>query len=134
MKRALLLMVLISALSACGGGDTKRRLQILDRSIDEYAQAMRWARYQDAEAFHKTRDGEAQKLDLEALKHVRVTGYAIRSRNIDVEVQEADIEGDLQYFLDSRGTLQRTPLKQKWWYEEKSRRWFLESEPPRFLP
>lgn len=132
MSRNLILMLIATAcLAGCGAGE-RRRLDLLDQAIVRYAQALRWQRYEDAQEYHLTREGERKKIDQAALKHIRISGYQIQEKNMGDDLTEAEVVGVMEYFNDSRGTVQQVPMKQNWWFEPDSGRWFVTGELPPF--
>jgi hypothetical protein len=132
MIRALLVILAIAALlTGCGAGN-RHRLDQLDQAVIRYAQALRWGRYEDAQEFHLTRTGERKRIDLEAMKHIRITGYVIQEKTMNDDLMEADVTGVIDYFNDSRGTVRQVPLRQTWWFESDSKRWFVSGELPEF--
>jgi hypothetical protein len=134
MNRFTAGIVILAALAGCGGSGVKTRITSLDTAITDYANALRWGRYEDAQKFHKNRDGKSVALDEHSMKDIRITGYSVRETVFNEESTEADVQAEFKYFLTSRGTLQTKVLPQKWWYEEESKRWLLESGLPDFTP
>lgn len=131
MKRLILLVIAAALLPGCTGGNRKK-LETLEEAIIHYAQALRWQRYQDAEEFQIDRQGKRHNIDEAALQHIRITGYVVRDRVVNEAVSEADVNVELEYFNDAEGTVRKTPFQQTWWYQEKSKRWFVEGELPKF--
>ncbi|MBI2993153.1 MAG: hypothetical protein HYY48_03135 [Gammaproteobacteria bacterium] len=130
--RIIICSALVLLLTACGGGSSTKRLESLEEAINHYAQAMRWGRYDDAEAFHMSRDGQRYQFNLEGLESVRITGYAVRERQLNDNLVEAEVAGEYSYFNTSYGTLRHAPFQQKWWYNTESKRWFVEGGLPEF--
>ena len=131
-KRLSILLFLSLFLVACNSINVRRRAEILDDSIDQYNVAMRWAFYNEAEAFHMSRDGVRSKIDSDALEDIRITGYSIAEKNINEELTEATVRGEISYYNTGQGTLKKTKFDHKWWYDPEQKRWFNESEPPMF--
>ena len=71
-------------------------------------------------------------INLEPMETIRVTGYHIKDKIINEDFTEASVSGELNYYHTEYGTLKKIPLSQKWWFEEESDRWFLESDFPTF--
>lgn len=133
MNRLIVIMTLV-LLAGCNGTGVKSRLKSLDESINAYAQALRWGRYDDAQQFHKTRDGERIALDEHVMADIRVTGYSVRETSFDEEGDSADVQAEFKYFITSRGTLHTKVVPQTWWYDDDGKRWFLDSGLPDFTP
>lgn len=130
----ILVSALLVLLFGCNGAGTKTRLRSLDDAINAYAQALRWGRYDDAQQFHMTRDGERIVLDEHVMADIRVTGYSVRETVFDAEGTSAQVQAEFKYFITSRGTLQSRVVPQTWWYDEESKRWFMDSGLPDFSP
>lgn len=130
----LLTVVLLTVLAGCNGTSVKSRLASLDEAINAYAQALRWARYDDAQKYHMTRDGERIVLDEHVMEDIRITAYSVRETNFDAEASTAEVQAEFKYFIASHGALQTKVLPQTWWYEEGSKRWLLDSGLPDFTP
>jgi len=130
--RIVICSALVFLLAACGGSGSAKRLENLDEAVNHYAQAMRWGRYDDAEAFHMTRDGQRLKFNLQNLEGVRITGYTVRGRQLSENLLEADVTGEYNYFNTSYGMLRHIPFQQKWWFDEETKRWFVDSALPEF--
>jgi hypothetical protein len=130
MKKWLITAAAVLLLAACNANSKK--LETLDEAIIHYAQALRWGRYQDAQAYHLDREGERRKIDEQALEHIRITRYAIKDRTLNDDVTEADVNVVLEYFNDREGTVRKTPFRQTWWYEPEAKRWYVEGDLPEF--
>jgi hypothetical protein len=131
MKKWLITAAALLLLAACNSGNS-RKIESLDEAIIRYAQALRWGRYQDAQEFQRDRSGEKWKIDEQALEHIRITRYVVQESNLNDDITEADVNVVLEYFNDSKGTVRKVPFRQTWWYEPKSKRWFVEGELPEF--
>jgi hypothetical protein len=131
IRKLIFILVASTLLVACGGVD-KYRLDQLEQAIVRYAQALRWGRYEDAQEYHLTRDGERSKIDKEAMRHIRITGYQIHEKTMNDDLMEAEVTGVMDYFNDDRGTVRQVPLRQTWWFEPSSKRWFVSGELPEF--
>lgn len=130
----LLPVLMLALLAGCAGSAAKSRLKSLDDAINAYALALRWARYDDAQQFHMTRDGERIVLDEHVMENIRVTGYAVRETAFDEEANTAEVQAEFKYFITTRGTLQTKVVPQTWWYDEESKRWLVDSGLPDFTP
>ena len=130
--RVFISIAFILLLSACSGTGSAKRLESLDEAINHYEQAMRWGRYEDAEAYHMTHDGQRLKFNLGELQKIQITAYTVRDRTLHEDLLGADVTGEYSYLSTSYGTLRHVQFQKKWWYEEKSKRWFVEGGLPDF--
>ncbi len=134
MNRLILsLLCAVTLLSACNtGGGTKNKITSLDDAINQYVFALRWGRYKDAHEYHAEADGGKPALPLDKLQQIRVTGHEIYEKNVNEEITEAIVKGEINYYHTEYGTLRKLPLNQIWWYEPESKRWYLKGEMPKF--
>ncbi|MEX2353226.1 MAG: hypothetical protein WD709_03490 [Gammaproteobacteria bacterium] len=128
------IMALLLLLSACGGGDSgvRKMVQDLDYAINDYAYALRWARTDDAVAYHVNRDGSKPDIDLSDMDAIRVTGFTITEKVLNDDVTAATVSGELNYYHNDYGTLREIEYHQSWWYEPESKKWYVESDFPEF--
>ncbi len=131
MNKMLGLLVLVM-LAGCNGTSVKSRMKSLDESINGYAQALRWGRYEDAQVFHMGRDGKRIPLDEHTMADIRVTGYSVRETALDEEGTTAEVQAEFKYFITNRGALQTIVVPQTWWHDDESHRWLLDSGLPDF--
>ena len=123
---------LLVVLSGCGGISNTKRMSILQDSIDIYVQSLRWARLDEAASYHVRRDGTKIEVDLAPMETVRVTGYSIKDKDVNDDYTEATVTGELNYYHTEYGTLKKIPLEQKWWFQQETGKWLLESDFPKF--
>lgn len=129
----VLMLCLATLLGACNsGGGVKKKMTVLEESINQYIFALRWARYQDAHEYHFEEDGSKPPLPLDKLRLIRVTGHTIFEKNVNPELTEATVKGEINYYSSEYGTVQQLPLDQVWWYEKESSRWYLKGTMPNF--
>ena len=131
IRKLILILAVATLLAGCKAGDSYR-VDLLDQAIVHYSQALRWQRYEDAQEYHMTHEGERKRIDQQALKHIRISGYQIEGKTMSDDLMEAEVVGTLEYFNDSRGTVQQAPMTQHWWFEPESKRWFVTGELPQF--
>ena len=132
MIRMLLMAVLILSLTACSGSATRDKVGNLDRAINDYAYALRWLRKNDAVAYHMSRDRTRPTIDTSALDVIRVTGFTIREKTLDEDMNGASVVGNLDYYHNEHGMLRTIEYRQDWWYDEQSKKWYIESGFPEF--
>ena len=132
MKRLVLILVMLAAAAGCGGTGPKKKLELLDEAMLQYNQALRWGRYDDAQEYHVTRDGGHGQINPADMNVIRITGLDVQNKTVNDEVTEATVSGQINYYRTDQGKLRQQPLNQVWWYEEESKRWLLDSEPPVF--
>lgn len=131
MFRKLIICCLFLLLVSCGAAD-KKKVNDLNRAIDNYVAALRWSRIDDASRLHLDRDRNRPEIDTSAMEQVRVTGYKIKKKIISDDLNEASVTSELDYYKTEYGTLKQMTLEQEWWYDEESKRWYIESGFPTF--
>ncbi|MFQ5661616.1 MAG: hypothetical protein ACE5GZ_14490 [Gammaproteobacteria bacterium] len=132
IKQISIFFIVAICLVSCSGMSTKKRLETFEESIKQYNIALRWALYTKVEDFHIKRNGERMRVDRDALKNIRITGYSVQEKTINEDLTEAVVEGEINYYNKEYGTLKKMAYTYKWWYEPESKRWFIESEFPEF--
>ncbi len=132
LKINVIYLILFLSLTACSGGLTKKKAEVLQESIKQYNIALRWAQYNKVQDYHKKRDGSDSHIDRNALKNIRVTGYTVQEKVINEELTEATVKGVIDYYNNEYATLKKIDFTYVWWYEAESKRWFNESDLPDF--
>jgi hypothetical protein len=131
-KFRLAIYVICLVIAACNGTNVKLKANSLEKAIDEYSAAWRWALYDNITAMHKNKDGGNFELDSEKLKTVRVTAYRITEKIINESVTEATVKGEIEYYYTTQGTLKKVSFEHLWWYDETRKSWFNASQIPQF--
>lgn len=132
IKSAMKMILLALLLSGCGGPAVRNNLEGLDRAIQEYAYALRWQRKEDAVSWHLNRDGSHPKIDASSMDQVRVTGFTIKDKTLDADMKGATVVGEMEYYHNEYGTVKKIEYRQSWWFEEKSKKWFVDNPFPEF--
>ncbi len=130
MKTCLLLLLATALLSGCAGLDRRDRLSKLEKSLEGYAAALRWARYSDAYDFLRARDGSKPELRLDGFENYRVADLEIIRSDLNQDETEANTYVVLRYYKDTSGTIKEHKQVQDWWYDDEAGRWFLEGDLP----
>jgi len=132
MIRKLFIFSLVLLLCACGHLQERRRVQTLDKAIDDYAYALRWKRIDDAVSYHKNKDGTKPNIDVKLMNDVRVTGFSIDKKVLGKEMMDAVVTGEFKYYKEDYGTVHTLKFEQHWWFDEDAERWYVESAFPVF--
>lgn len=131
LRYSIVLTVLLSLLLAgCAGMAQRERLRSLEKSLQEYAAALRWARYGDAHDYIWARDGTKPGLDVDGFEDYRIAGMNIIRSDLNEDETEAKVYAVVQYYSDRNATIRELKQVQDWWYHEESKRWFLEGDLP----
>ena len=131
-----LLAILISSsfvFTGCSNMAEREKVSLLQTSIRQYGQAVRWARYKNMYDFHLGKDGFKPKLILDKYKGIQVTAFnIIEDGEISDELKEADVIAEISYYDEDYATVNTIKHLQHWWYEEESKRWFIDAKLPEF--
>ena len=132
IKRCYLLCLTLLLLCACSSTGIKHRATELDDEISDYNVAMRWAMLDRIEAHHLGKNGEKKPMDRSTMDEIRVTSCNVQDKILNDDVTEAVVKGEIDYYRTDSGTLKKYTFSQNWWYNEKLKRWFIDSEYPTF--
>ena len=134
MKKLIIVLlgITILSLTGCNSSGTRKKMETLEDSINQYAFALRWGRYEDAYNYHIDEQGNKAEMHLDRLEPIRVTGFHIIEKTVNAELTEAMVKGDLNYYHNEYGTLRKAPLEQTWWYREEDKKWYLKTPFPEF--
>jgi len=130
-------LVWLLAFILCGAcADLRESLNIknqadrLNTALIAYGADLRWARYNQAYAYHAHRDGTQPQVNLERLDNFSITSFTNAAPVLNAEATEAEIPVEIKYFDEQYGTLRTLKETQKWWYNEESKHWLIESDFP----
>lgn len=118
------------SLGGCGVMKEDRRADALEAATSGYRQSIRWGYYAAAVGF--LHPDQRAKVDMEALKNIRVTSYetvqpaVIQPDNTAVELVE------IEYVLNDRQQVKSLGDRQQWRYDTDKSSWWLMSGLPRF--
>lgn len=131
MTKAIVLFFLVATITAgCSGMQSRERVGALNKVLQDYAAALRWARYSDAYDHIRAPDGSKPGLDLDRFEGYRVTGMDIIRSDLNLEETRATTYVTINYYRDTSGTIREKKEVQDWWYDEDAKRWFLDGDLP----
>lgn len=130
--RIFLVSLLTLFLYSCNGTVVRQQVGKLDEAIKQYNIALRWAMHDTLDSYHVTREGVRNQLDRKAIENIRITAFRITNKELDDEITEATVQGEISYYRNDVGTLNTLAYEQIWWYDENLKRWFMESDFPVF--
>ena len=79
---SIIMVVSVMLFSGCASLDARNQADKLERSVNEYGAALRWARHRDAINLHVTRDLKYAEVDVEYLEQFSVTSFNIISKTL----------------------------------------------------
>jgi len=128
-------VVLMAGCGTIGALDARSQSEKLERSLEQYGAALRWARYREAISFHVTQEEKFAEVDLDYLENFGITSLNILSKVIVPSsekggINEAAITAEIHYFHKEQGTVRKLKLSQIWWYNAKIKRWLMETDFP----
>ncbi len=128
----IILFILIISLCGCAKYKMKRNLNKFESAITSYGVAMRWAQYLDAYNYHVSPDGSQPPADLEKLQELSVTGIKVVDKAMDETQTEAVVKTEISYYFKDQGSIKTIKLEQRWWLNEKTKQWLIDSAFPQF--
>jgi hypothetical protein len=124
MKKAAMLTLYLMLLN-CSGQEKRVKL---DNALNDYGRAIRWGLYQNATEFGRSRSAPG----FPDSKDIRVTAYEPLRRE---QREEGDLvlqSVEIRYYDLQVGKEKRLIDEQWWRYDVSRKRWFLETDLPRF--
>lgn len=128
IRKSCIICLVLLLMSACSSTSIKHRATELNDEISDYNVAMRWSMLDRIEAHHMGKNGERKPLDRSALDEVRVTDCNVQEKILNDDATVAVVKGEIDYYRTDSGTLKKLPYTQNWWYDEKLKRWFIDSD------
>jgi len=128
----LVLIILISLLTACNGYKVQKRVNSLEAAITSYGVALRWAEYDTLYAYYVSPNGTQPPVDMNRLEELSVTGMEIKQKTVNEEQTEANVKAIVKYYIKSEGNIRELKLNQDWWYNEINKQWYIDGEFPKF--
>ena len=128
IKRSFIFVLALIFLSACVSTGIKRKTSILDDELTDYTVSLRWSMLDTIESYHKNKNGETKPLDRSAMRDIRVTNVDLQEKSLNGDVTEAVIKGEVDYYRVDSGALKKLSVTQNWWYDDKEKRWFIDSD------
>ena len=122
----ILTILAVLVLAGCQSAGIKTRARELDESITNYSVGLRWSMLDVIEQFHKERDGEHPALDRDAMEKVRITKSTVLKQDVNKDITEATIKGEIDYYMTDSGTLKKLNFSQDWWYDPEIKKWYIE--------
>ena len=128
-----LLIFLLVAITGCDRYAKKKRVTSLEKAMTSYEVALRWAQYQAAYDYHVSPDGTRPAEDLERLTEVSVTGVKQTQKILNADHTEAKVKYIISYYIKTQGTVKELKPEYKWWVNQDTGQWFIDSEFPAFF-
>lgn len=102
-------------------------------SLNNYLQLIRWGRFDTAAQYIRYRQTEVPALRARKyLDAIRVTSCEILNQASSADQKEAIVTVGIGFYHVDSGIVESFQERQVWWYEETSKRWFLEGDLPDF--
>ena len=128
IRRFYFLVLILVLLSACVDVGIKQKMSMLDDEITDYSVSLRWSMLDTIESYHRKKSGETMPLDRSAVKDIRVTGVNMEEKSMNEDLTEAVVKGEVDYYRVDSGALKKLPFTQNWWYDDKDKHWFTDSD------
>ena len=111
-----------------------KRYEGLSEQSEDYGRMIRWGHFHDAIAYQRSPDGPTDTADVDSLRDVRVTSYQILRTEFSEDGKEAVVDAVVEYHYEPQNVVKATRDRQRWWYHEEDKRWYLDGGLPDFGP
>ncbi|MGD8991640.1 MAG: hypothetical protein PVI00_09335 [Desulfobacterales bacterium] len=116
----------------CASMKSGEKMSQFDETSRAYLRAMRWGEYEAAFAFKKLTARETEMPNFENYRTVKVTNYKVKQTIISEDQSKIIQIVDFQYYRMKDVTVKTLIDRQKWEYDPKLEKWFLQSKLPAF--
>lgn len=126
--------LVLTMLAACGAIPLGKvdRATVFDAAVNNYRKLVRWGYYDEAAKYLRTPDGKPFAADLKNIARYRVTDYTVSNQFLSDDGKEARVIATIDYYQLDSGVIRSLHDDQKWWYDAKGKRWYLQTPLPRF--
>ena len=141
-------MVLIAA-SGCGKEIKSRdRTLLLENTVNSYARLIRWGEWREAAKHIRPRPANELEVELDELaaevketpeeevellpSDIQVSNYQSHGINSNNELTEALVIATIDYYRKDSVSIRQLEYRQDWWYDEQSKRWYMDGRLPFF--
>ena len=125
-------MILVLLILGCASMKTGEKMSQFDETSRAYLRAIRWGEYEAAFAFKKLTARDEELPDFENYRTVKVTNYKVKQTIISKDQSKIIQIVDFQYYRMKDVTVKNLIDRQKWEYDPKQEKWFLQSKLPGF--
>lgn len=130
--RLIVLMLVLLLLGACATQSTRSRQTQLDETLRAYAATIRWANFEQAQAFvdpKRLQENPPTALELSRYRQVQVTGYDAQP---PMPVSDSEVRLVVRIDLVNVNTQSARSVidRQTWTWDEAAQRWWLASGLP----
>lgn len=129
------LLFVCSFLAGCGSVPVvgkQSRATAFDNAAATYGKLLRWGYFDEAVAYLRARDGDTVVPDLSLIARHRITSYDIKSQLLADTGREGRVVAVIDYYDVDSGVLQSLRDEQLWWFDDETKRWYLDSPLPPF--
>ena len=127
------LIVLLALVAGCAGVQKEKQLNAFDEALRNYGALLRWGHYEEAGRYLSPRGREATPLDVARYRSIRVSAYEVTEKTMDLAKGEARVVASIDYYHEESGVVHTLKHPQKWWYDEATKSWRLDTDLPDFL-
>lgn len=130
---AVLAVLLVGLSGGCQVIDDYDRMDIFNQSIRGDGAALRWGHENSIANYIRSPDGSRSGEFLSFNPNIRVSEYTIRTIEFSDDKTQALVTARLGYFETDSGVVRELADRQNWWYDEKSRGWYMDGAVPAVL-
>jgi hypothetical protein len=128
--KLLIIITLVSMLSACKTLGEHKRAQSLQDTLRSYEATVRWSSGQHAVKFQAPDTATTEILP--GRNNIRVTGYEVIQGPTMLGEKRAVQTAVIQYVLQDSQVVKELADQQVWLYDETDEKWYLNSQVPEF--
>lgn len=133
MTNRMLGFLLVSiGLAGCAANEAARTMDF-DLTLRNYGSALRWAYFDTAASAIRPRLGDPPPQPCVPRTDVRVSNFQPRDVQFGPNLDEVQLRAVLAYVELDTGVVREASEPQTWWYDEKTKRWYVVQGIPRVL-
>lgn len=125
-------LLIICILPACAHVKEQKSLEKLDAQQKIFMKAMRWKSYEMAASVIRFKNPARRLAPVNNLAKITVTSYDLIGSVPNFSEGTAVAYVLFGYIQDDTGRLYNIKHTQNWWFDEESKRWYLNSDMPDF--
>jgi uncharacterized lipoprotein len=128
--KLLIIISLVSLLTACQSLGERKRAQSLQDTLRSYEATIRWSSGQQTAKFQAPETANTNALP--EVKNIRVTSYEVVQGPTMLDEKRAVQVAIIQYVFQDSQVVKELADQQVWLYDEEDEKWYLNSQAPEF--
>ena len=124
-------LIIAVVLIGCSTISEQSKMTRFEKISKRYRELMLLSEFEAAYRFGNT-ENMTEDVNLDALKNIRVTDYALKSYDVSNDRSEINQSVEMEYYWAGRYRVRTILDKQIWKYDEVKQTWVLQTGLPRF--